>query len=120
LETLTAYLERLTVSRRMLGFAVLAMRRGACRRSLDLSPVAAVSPRSTAASTIIRTAALSTVKDMQYELLRMRHLLRDLMREENPAKREQLEREDLVDSDAQIFRRGAQLECVVCRRPAGH
>ncbi len=101
MEILTAYLERLTVSRRMLGFAVLAM-------LAVLAVGLSIFPQLQTLAEINRSfyhyphSSLSTVKDMQYELLRMRHLLRDLLREEDQEKREQLERE-LGRCDARFF-----------------
>ena len=101
METLTAYLERLTVSRRMLGFAVLAIV-AVLAVGLSIFPQLRSLAQINSSFYHYPHSALSTVKDMQYELLRMRHLLRDLMREENPEKREQLS-QDLVDSDARFF-----------------
>ncbi len=101
MEFLTNYLERLTVGRRMLGFAAVAF-------LAVLAVGLSIFPQLQNLAEINRSfyqfphSALSTAKDLQYELLHMRHLLRDLLREPDPDKREQLAQE-MQHSDDQFF-----------------
>lgn len=95
MDFLTAHLERLTVARRMLGFAAVAF--------LTLFAVGlSILPQLSKLAEINRDfyryphTALSTVKDLQYELFAMRLVLRDLLREDNAERREQLARELLL------------------------
>jgi PAS domain S-box-containing protein len=100
-EILTACLARLTVSRRMFCFAALAI-------LAVLAVGLSIFPQLQTLAEINRRfynyphSSLSTVKDLQYELLRMRQLLRDLIREESPQRREPLAQE-LARCDARFY-----------------
>ena len=98
---LTAYLEKLTVARRLQVFAsvaVVALLLAGLPSFSGLQTLARIDDRGRQSAQV----AMAAVQDMRYELLSISHRLRDFIYAASADKREQLD-QDLVASDARFF-----------------